>query len=168
MTSWPLAVSKIGLVSAQLMQFDYANILVFLGFGLLLCGLMMGLGALLRPSNPERSKLSTYECGEVVEGDSWINFNIRFYVVALVFVIFDVEVAFIYPVVTVFKGWVAEGRGAFALVEILIFVAILTCGLVYVWSKGDLQWVKRVNSPIQTGDEEESSVAPGGRVHVAD
>jgi len=133
------------------MQFEYANILVFLGLGLGLCALMMGLGALLRPSNPEKQKLTTYECGVVVEGDSWINFNIRFYVVALVFVIFDVEVAFIYPVVAVFKSWVGQGRGLFALVEISIFIAILVCGLVYVWNKGDLEWVRRVNTPATDG-----------------
>ena len=126
------------------MHFDYANVLIFTGLGIALCALMMGLGALLRPSNPERAKLTTYECGEEVSGDSWINFNIRFYLVALVFVIFDVEVAFIYPVVAVFREWVEDGRGLFALVEILIFVLILVTGLVYVWSKGDLQWIKGV------------------------
>ena len=130
------------------MQFDYANVLIFVGLGVGLCALMMGLGALLRPSNPERAKLTTYECGEEVDGDSWINFNIRFYLVALIFLIFDVEVAFVYPVVAVFKDWVASGRGAFALVEILIFVGILISGLIYVWSKGDLQWIKTL-----AGDE---------------
>jgi NADH-quinone oxidoreductase subunit A len=60
-------------------HFDYANVLVFTALGIVLCGLMMSLGALLRPSNPQRAKLTTYECGEEVEGDSWINFNIRFY-----------------------------------------------------------------------------------------
>lgn len=132
------------------MHFQYANILVLLGLGLGLCALMMGLGALLRPSNPEKPKLTTYECGEVVEGNSWINFNIRFYVVALVFVIFDVEVAFIYPVVTVFKQWVADGRGLFALGEIMIFIGILVCGLVYVWTKGDLDWMKNVVGPDES------------------
>lgn len=129
------------------MHFEYANVLVFLGLGIALCGLMMGLGALLRPANPERSKLTTYECGEVVTGDAWINFNIRFYLVAIIFVIFDVEVAFIYPVAAVFKDWVAQGKGMYALVEILMFVAILVVGLVYVWAKGDLQWVKTVVEP---------------------
>jgi len=125
-------------------HFDYANVLIFLALGLVLCGLMMGLGALLRPSNPERKKLTTYECGEEVSGDSWINFNIRFYLVAIIFVVFDVEVAFIYPVAAVFRDWVADGRGLFALAEIGIFVLVLAVGLVYVWSKGDLAWVKRV------------------------
>ena len=126
------------------MHFEYANVLIFLGLGITLCAVMMWLGALLRPTNPERAKLTTYECGEVVTGNAWINFNIRFYVVALIFVIFDVEVAFIYPVVTVFRDWVGAGKGLFALLEISLFVAILVAGLIYVWRKGDLQWVKTV------------------------
>lgn len=129
------------------MHFEYANVLIFIGLGVGLCALMMGLGALLRPANPESAKLTTYECGEVVTGNAWINFNIRFYVVALIFVIFDVEVAFIYPVAAVFRDWVAQGKGLFALVEILLFVAILVAGLVYVWRKGDLQWVRTVVEP---------------------
>lgn len=144
------------------MQFNYANVLVFGALGILLCALMMGLGALLRPANPERGKLTTYECGEEIEGDSWINFNIRFYLVALVFLVFDVEVAFIYPVVAVFRDWVLDGRGLFALVEILVFVGILVAGLVYVWAKGDLQWIKTVIAPEEARD----SAAPGGK-HVA-
>ncbi len=70
--------------------------------------MMLGLGRLLRPSNPLAPKLETYECGEPPTGSAWINFNIRFYLVALIFVIFDVEVAFMYPVVAVFRDWLAE------------------------------------------------------------
>jgi NADH-quinone oxidoreductase subunit A len=112
---------------------------------------MMGLGALLRPANPERVKQTTYECGEVVTGDAWINFNIRFYLVALIFVIFDIEVAFMYPVLAVFRDWVWQGHGVYALTEILIFVAVLVAGLVYVWRKGDLQWIKAVVEPASLG-----------------
>ncbi|RMF25652.1 MAG: NADH-quinone oxidoreductase subunit A [Deltaproteobacteria bacterium] len=129
------------------MQFDYANVLVFVGLGIALCAIMLGLGALLRPANPERTKLTTYECGEVVTGDSWINFNIRFYLVALIFIVFDVEVAFIYPVVTVFRRWVSNGQGALALGELLVFVLVLVAGLAYVWRKGDLRWIKTVVEP---------------------
>jgi NADH-quinone oxidoreductase subunit A len=134
------------------MWFDFANVLVFVGLGLLLCALMLDiLGRLLRPSNPSPVKLSTYECGEPPSGNAWINFNIRFYLIALVFVIFDVEIAFIYPVVAVFKDWVARGQGAFALVEILVFVGILAMGLVYVWVKGDLEWLRREVRPAAAG-----------------
>jgi NADH-quinone oxidoreductase subunit A len=127
-----------------MIQFDFANVLVFFALGLVLCGVMMGLGLLLRPSNPGPWKLTTYECGEPPSGGAWINFNIRFYLIALVFVIFDVELAFIYPVVAVFRDWVARGQGLFALVEIVVFIGILAVGLVYVWAKGDLEWLKQV------------------------
>ena len=126
------------------MYFDFANVLVFFLLGLVLCGVMMGLGILLRPSNPGPWKLTTYECGEPPSGGAWINFNIRFYLIALVFVIFDVELAFIYPVVAVFRDWVARGQGLFALVEIVVFIGILAVGLVYVWAKGDLEWLKQL------------------------
>ena len=126
------------------MYFHFGNVLVFLLLGFVLAALMLGLGRLLRPQKPEEAKLSSYECGEPASGSAWINFNIRFYLVALVFVVFDVELAFMYPVMAVFKSWVADGRGLFALAEILLFVGILAVGLVYVWAKKDLEWVKRM------------------------
>jgi NADH-quinone oxidoreductase subunit A len=130
------------------MEFDYANVLVFVGLALLLCALMLDvLGRMLRPSSPNPNKLTTYECGEPPSGNAWINFNIRFYLIALVFLIFDVELAFIYPVASVFRKFVADGRGPFALAEILVFVGVLALGLVYVWRKGDLEWLKRLAKP---------------------
>ena len=128
------------------MFFQFANVLVFFGFAVLLVGGMLTLGKLLRPNNPEPLKLSTYECGEPPTGNAWVNFNIRFYLVALIFVIFDVEIAFIYPVTAVFRDWVLRGRGLFAFAEIFVFLGILFVGLVYVWVKGDLEWLKRVPS----------------------
>src|SRR4029450_7496534 len=92
-------------------------------------GLMLGLGALLRPSNPHPGKLATYECGEPPSGPAWINFNIRFYLIALVFVIFDVELAFIYPVAAVFRDWVVtRGQGLFAFVERAMCVGVAAAG----------------------------------------
>ena len=126
------------------MLFHFANVLVFFALSVLFVAAMMGLASLLRPSNPEPMKLTTYECGEPPTGSAWINFNIRFYLVALIFVIFDVEIAFIYPVTVVFRDWVLKGNGLFALAEILVFLGILFVGLVYVWVKGDLEWLKRV------------------------
>ena len=127
------------------MYFQFASVLVMFLLGIGLCAIMLGLGALLRPSNPHPGKLATYECGEPPSGPAWINFNIRFYLIALVFVIFDVELAFIYPVAAVFRDWVvSQGRGLFAFVELAIFMGILAVGLVYVWWKGDLQWLKRL------------------------
>lgn len=133
------------------MNFDLANVLVFLLLGAILAALMLGLGYLLRPSNPERRKLSTYECGEPPTGSAWINFNIRFYLVALIFVIFDVEVAFVYPVATAFKHFVAEGRGLVAFLELFVFITILFVGLIYVWAKRDLEWLKKVGQSGSPG-----------------
>jgi len=92
----------------------------------------------LRPAGtPLPEKYTTYECGEEPVGSAWIQFNIRFYVIALIFIIFDVEVVFLLPWAVVFRK-----LGMFAFVEGLIFLAILAVGLAYVWRKGDLAWVK--------------------------
>jgi len=134
------------------MYFHFANVLVFFGLAVLFVGGMLTLGQLLRPQNPEHLKLTTYECGEPPTGNAWVNFNIRFYLVALIFVIFDVEIAFIYPVTVVFRDWVLKGQGLFAFMEILLFLGILFVGLVYVWAKGDFEWLKRVPSAQRSED----------------
>ena len=125
------------------MLFNLANILVFslLAVGFLLFTLT--LGGLLRPKVREKNKADIYECGEKPIHQAWFNFNPRFYIVALVFLIFDVEVAFTYPVGTVFRRWVVEGVGWFAFIELAVFVAILMFGLIYVWAKGDLEWLRK-------------------------
>ena len=125
------------------MQFNLANILVFFGLGVGFLVITLTIGMLIRPKVDEETKLSIYECGETPIAQAWFNFNPRFYIVALVFLIFDVEVAFTYPVATAFKRWVVEGNAAFAFFEILVFVGILALGLAYVWVKGDLEWVRR-------------------------
>src|SRR6516225_8091181 len=90
---------------------------------------------IIRPSRFSEEKLTTYECGENPQGSAWIQFNIRFYVFALIFIIFDVEAVFLLPWAVVFRKL---GRLAFA--EGLVFLAILGVALVYVWGKGDLEW----------------------------
>lgn len=126
------------------MLFNFANILVFLivGIGFVFASLLVG--SLLRPQVPFKEKLMTYECGELPTEGGRINFNIRFYIMALLFIIFDVEIALMLPVGVVFKGWLQEGKGLLAFFEIALFVFILLLGLVYVWRKGDLEWVKKV------------------------
>lgn len=126
------------------MHFQFASVLVFFLLAAGFVAAMNGVAWLLRPRNPEAQKLTTYECGEPPTGEAWMNFNIRFYLVGLIFVIFDVEVAFITPVAVVFRNWVLHGRGWMALGEIGLFLAILFVGLAYVWAKGDLEWLKRV------------------------
>ncbi|RMH42873.1 MAG: NADH-quinone oxidoreductase subunit A [Deltaproteobacteria bacterium] len=124
------------------MQFEFANILVFLGLGVGFLAITLFVGWLLRPKVDEETKLEIYECGETPLRQAWFNFNPRFYIVALVFLVFDVEVAFTYPVAVVFKRWVAAGVGGIAFAELGLFVAILALGLAYVWVKGDLDWVR--------------------------
>ncbi len=128
------------------MGFDLGMLLGFLlvsGFALL--GLLL-LGKPLRPHRPEASKTSTYECGEPAVGPAWFNFNNRFYVIALVFVVFDVEVALVVPVAVVFRELVADGAGLLAFTEMFLFLAVLLVGLVYVWARGDLTWVRALDA----------------------
>jgi NADH-quinone oxidoreductase subunit A len=119
------------------MMLQFANVLVFLVVGVLFLTVSLTLSSLVRPSKYSPEKLMPYECGENPVGSPWIQFNIRFYVFALIFIVFDVEVAFLIPWAVVFKR-----LGLFAFVEGLIFIAILGVGLAYVWAKGDLQWVR--------------------------
>ncbi len=118
---------------------------------LIILALAVGLGSLLigkliRPHNPSKLKETAYECGEEPVGTAWANFNVRFYVIALIFIIFDVESALMFPVAAVFKRFNEIGAGGTILVSILIFISILLAGLVYCWKKGDLDWVKSFNA----------------------
>src|SRR5580700_6423788 len=126
------------------MLMAYASVAAFflVAIGFILGSLLAG--KLIRPNNLYPEKLETYECGEAPVGPAWFNFNPRFYIVALIYIVFDVEIAFIYPVATVYKRWVEQGNGLFALVEIFLFIAILMLGLVYVWVKGDLEWIRAI------------------------
>jgi len=130
---------------------EFGKILIFLITGILAVGFAFFVSRLISPNNPNPEKLTSYECGEEPTGSAWINFNIRFYLVALVFVVFDVELAFMYPVVAVYKDWLQSGRGLFALTEMLLFIAVLAIGLVYVWVKRDLEWVKQL--PAEQPDD---------------
>ena len=108
---------------------------------------------LLRPkSGSEGHKLATYECGEPTIGQAWIRFDIRFYTVALMFVVFDVEVALLFPWGVVFRSLVESGWGWLAFAEGLTFIAILMAGLAYVWARGDIDWTPRVGERPNTTD----------------
>lgn len=124
------------------MLFDLASIFFFVVVGVSVPLAMLTAGWLVRPHTPNPEKLTTYECGEIPVQAAWFNFNPRFYIVALVFLVFDVEVAFTYPVAVVFRRWVALGAGGVAFVELAVFVAILVLGLAYVWRRGDLDWIR--------------------------
>jgi len=135
----PVGAVDVGVVG------HFATVLVFVVVGFAFAGLALGVAKLLRPSAPNPNKLTTYECGELPRGSSWIRFNVRFYLIALFFIVFDVEVIFLYPWAVVFKQlYPVPGLGALVFWEMVIFLAILTIGLAYVWIKGDLDWVKRL------------------------
>jgi len=125
---------------------EFGKILIFLITGFVLVGFTFFLSKLIAPNNPTPEKLTSYECGEEPEGNSWMQFNPKFYVIALIFLLFDVEMVFIFPWATVFGNHdiiKAEPLwGWFSLAEMFIFIGILILGLVYVWVKGDLDWIK--------------------------
>lgn len=130
------------------MYFDYLNVLVFASVGLVFVFANLLIASVVRPKRLTDEGLETYECGEETIGAAWVQFDIRYYTVALVYVVFAVEIAFLFPWALVLRDAFADtgaakgtGIGMFALVEGLIFVAILFLGLVYVWAKGDLDWV---------------------------
>lgn len=119
------------------MYFEFGSVLVYL---LVACAFITGsliAGSIIRRHRPTPQKLTIYECGEETIGTAWIQFNVRFYIIALIFLIFDVEIAVLFPWTTIFKDF-----GALALVEMGIFILILVAGFAYVWVKGDLEWLK--------------------------
>jgi len=122
---------------------NFATVLIFVLVGFVFAGIALGVARLLRPSNPSPTKMSTYECGEIPTGSSWIRFNVRFYLVALFFLVFDVEVVFLFPWAVVFKQlFPIPELGALVFWEMVMFLGILSMGLAYIWVKGDLDWVK--------------------------
>jgi NADH:ubiquinone oxidoreductase subunit 3 (subunit A) len=121
-TSFLSAHAAIGVFVAVAVGFLVVNLLVW---------------KVIRPSRFSEEKLTTYECGENPTGSAWIQFNIRFYVFALIFIVFDVEAVFLLPWAVVFRQ-----LGPLAFVEGLVFIAILVVALTYVWRKGDLEWVR--------------------------
>jgi len=116
---------------------SHAAILAFLVVAVAFLAVNLLLWKVLRPSRFSEEKLTTYECGENPVGSAWIQFNVRFYVFALIFLVFDVEAVFLLPWAVVFRE-----LGVLAFVEGLVFIAILAVALAYVWRKGDLEWVR--------------------------
>ena len=130
------------------MPFHFANVLLFSATAILFVFGSLLAGRFLRPNAPNREKSMIYECGEKPIGQAWFNFNPRFYLIALVFVIFEVEIAFMYPVASVYRYFIEHGKGVLAFGEIFVFVAILAVGLAYVWAMGDLEWVKGLKQDV--------------------
>ena len=119
----------------NLYQNNYMIVFIFLGLGVLLPIVALFIGKLLRPNKPQETKYTTYESGIEPFNDSRVQFTIRYYIFALMFVIFDVETVFLYPWAVAY-----EKLGIFALIEMLIFVLMLVIGLLYAWKKKVLKW----------------------------
>ncbi len=122
-------------MSPEIFLEDYFAIILFLFIALFLsCGFVL-LNFMLSPSKPDPEKLSPYECGFEPFNDSRMEFDVRFYLVAILFIIFDLEIAFLFP-------WaISLGKiGIFGFVSMMIFLTILTIGFIYEWKKGALDW----------------------------
>ena len=114
---------------------NYLPILVFIIIGLLLGVVPIGLGYIVGPSKPYGDKLSPYECGFEAFEDSRMKFDVRFYLVAILFIIFDLEIAFLFPWAVVLKE-----IGVFGFAAMAVFLGILVIGFIYEWKKGALEW----------------------------
>jgi NADH-quinone oxidoreductase subunit A len=133
---------------------EFGGILLFIIGGILFVLLAMTVARLLRPNRPNEEKLTSYECGEEAVGSAWGPFNVRFYIIALIFILFDIELVFLFPWAVVFgqKTLIASTNGLwgwFALAEMGIFIVVLAIGLAYAWAKGYLDWIRPdIKSPV--------------------
>jgi len=132
------------------------SIIIFVAFGAVFLLGNLFVGRLIRPNKPSPEKGEVYECGEKPVGSAWVQFDLRFYVVALLFVIFDVEIAFFFPWAVVFGTTVKDGQAGdaaslyfahFAFLEFLAFFGVLLIGFAYLWRRGDLDWVRTLKEP---------------------
>ena len=123
---------------------EYLPILIFIGVALVLSVVLAGVPFLIAPNKPDAEKLSAYECGFNAFDDARMKFDVRFYLVAILFIIFDLEVAFLFPWAVAFDGLV-EGNGfpammSLGLLSMVTFLLVLTVGFIYEWKKGALEW----------------------------
>ncbi len=123
---------------------EYLPIVIFLGIAIALGFVFAVLPFLVAPNNPEPEKLSAYECGFNAFDDARMKFDVRFYLVAILFIIFDLEVAFLFPWAVAFNDLVQgsgmEGLKSLGLLSMIVFLLVLTVGFIYEWKKGALEW----------------------------
>ncbi len=134
---------------------DFGNILLFIISGIIALTAILGISKILRPNNPNEEKLSTYESGEAPIGTANVQFNLRFYVVAIIFVLFEAELLFLFPWSVVFgqKQLIDATNGLwgwFAITEMFVFIGVLVVGLAYCWKKGYFDWQKPDIKPVTT------------------
>jgi NADH-quinone oxidoreductase subunit A len=127
----------------------YGNIFVFFVAGLLFVFLTMSLVRIVAPRRPNTEKNKTYECGEEPVGSGWLNFNARFYLIGILFIIFDVEMVIVLPVIVRFREALVRGDGLVVFADIFLFVGVLFLGLVYAWKNGYLEWLRGVRKQLR-------------------
>ncbi|MBT7611510.1 MAG: NADH-quinone oxidoreductase subunit A [Bacteriovoracaceae bacterium] len=137
----------------------YMPVIILVGFAIIMIVGALIVGRFIRPHNPSDLKETVYECGEAPMGVAWSNFHVRFYVLALVFIIFDVEGALMFPVAVIFRKFNEIGSGSAVFVSLLLFIGVLLAGLVYCWSKGDLDWVKSYTQQSFNEERDEKKLA---------
>ncbi|UCE78981.1 MAG: NADH-quinone oxidoreductase subunit A [Nitrospiraceae bacterium] len=127
----------------------YGNIFVFLivGFGVVFATMVVV--KIIAPHRPNPEKLISYECGERPIGPGWINFNARFYLIAILFIIFDVELILVFPVIANFRDYLLTGNGLLAFIEIFLFIAILFLGLIFAWENKYLEWLWAIRKRLR-------------------
>ncbi|MBP3191287.1 NADH-quinone oxidoreductase subunit A [Natronogracilivirga saccharolytica] len=148
---------------------DYGFALLFITIGAVFAGITLLVAWLLRPDRPSPEKLTTYECGEDPVGSAWIQYNNRFYVIALMFLIFEVEVVLLFPWATVFQS-----MGWYAFWAMVVFVSLIFVGFLYELGKGDLEWDKPQpvvpryvdGVGVVTPDWQDPSLAAGANGHT--
>ena len=116
---------------------EFGKIFIFIILAIVFVVITLFINKFVRPNRPTVEKQKVYECGENPEGSPWVKFNIRFYVVALIFLIFDVEVVLLFPWALVYKDF-----GVYGFFTGIIFLLVLFLGMAYEWRKGDLEWVR--------------------------
>ncbi|MCF8242778.1 MAG: NADH-quinone oxidoreductase subunit A [Melioribacteraceae bacterium] len=121
---------------------EFGKVLVFIILAAAFVVIALFVARLIRPARPTKEKFTIYECGENPEGTPWVKFNIRFYVVALIFLIFDVEIVLLFPWALTYQDY-----GIYGFLVGIIFLLILGLGMAYEWRKGDLEWEKPSPKP---------------------
>jgi len=119
---------------------DYLPLLILLVVAVILAGTLVGLSWILGPKKPSAAKLAPYECGVTPVGSARERFPVKYYLIAMLFIVFDIETVFLYPWAVTFTRWPHHNLQIFSLLEMVVFIIILFVGYVYVWQKGAFEW----------------------------
>ncbi|MAT57870.1 MAG: NADH-quinone oxidoreductase subunit A [Ignavibacteriae bacterium] len=140
---------------------EFGKIFIFILVAILFTIIAIYAAKLIRPSRPTKEKLDVYECGENIEGTPWVKFNIRFYVVALIFLIFDVEVVLLFPWALTYQDY-----GIYGFLVGIIFLVVLGLGMAYEWRKGDLEWARPTPKKVDVKFEKKNLLQTNSQINV--